>query len=156
MKKDIFIDANIAKSFANPADPEYIKLLEWLRTYNRNPRRDAYLVVSKKLLQEYIGSTGDCINTTNICAIVGVLLSEGRLIVKKNKDISDFRKTHYKKHIRKCLTCNRIDRDYHIPTVLLSDRRYALSIDSDFIRDLIWFPGFTVVTAKRPQAINYT
>ena len=30
MKKDIFIDNNIASKFSNPQDKEYIKLTQWL------------------------------------------------------------------------------------------------------------------------------
>lgn len=30
MKKDIFIDNNIASKFSNPLDPEYKKLIKWL------------------------------------------------------------------------------------------------------------------------------
>jgi len=31
IQKDIFIDTNIAKNFTNPLDPEYKKLVFWLR-----------------------------------------------------------------------------------------------------------------------------
>jgi len=34
MKKDIFIDNNIAKNFTNPLDGEYKKLVQWLMRYN--------------------------------------------------------------------------------------------------------------------------
>ena len=121
MIKDIFVDANIAKNFVNPADPEYIKLIIWLKTCNYNPNQDAYLVVSKKLLQEYYGTPGECNEAQNIYVIVAKLQAEGRLIIKKNRDISNFRKTHYTKHICGLLRCTNTDRNYHIPTVLLSN-----------------------------------
>ena len=60
MKKDIFIDNNIAMNFANPSDAEYKKLLCWLYVYNHDPNKDAYLVVSIKLIEEYIGTSGNC------------------------------------------------------------------------------------------------
>ena len=34
MKKDIFIDNNIASKFSNPQDPEYIKLTQWLMYFD--------------------------------------------------------------------------------------------------------------------------
>lgn len=155
MMKDIFIDNNIAKSFANPADPEYIKLIIWLLDYSANPNQDAYLVVSVKLLEEYAGTVGLCKDAQNIYLIVDKLTSQGRLIRKSNKEIRDFRNRYYTKRISNRLKCSTNDRDYHIPTVLLSSRRYALSIDNDFVNDLLSFPGFTVTVAKRPQHINY-
>ncbi len=156
MKKDIFIDNNIAKNFANPMDPEYKKLISWLKIHNNNKNADAYLVISKKLLEEYISTSGQCNASTNICAIVALLHSQGRLDIFTNSQISQFCRTHYKKHVVQNMICSYIDRKYHIPTVLLSERHYALSIDDAFIRDLINFPGFTVVAAKRPEYLNYT
>lgn len=155
MKKDIFIDNNIAMNFANPSDAEYKKLLRWLYVYNHNPNKDAYLVVSIKLIEEYISTSGNCHASINICAIVAKLQAEGRLVIKSSKEIKLFRKTYYKKHIVKHLTCTKIDREYHIPTVLLSQRRYALSIDDAFVNDLLHFPHFAAVAAKRPESLNY-
>jgi hypothetical protein len=61
MKKDIFIDNNIAKNFTNPLDPEYVKLIKWLLAYDEVPEGspdyiNAHLAVSKKLLVEYYRS----------------------------------------------------------------------------------------------------
>lgn len=155
MIKDIFLDDNIAKNFVNPADPEYIELITWLLHYSGNPTHDAHLVVSVKLLQEYAGSTGLCKYAQNIGVIVDKLNSQGRLVTKKNREIRDFRNKYYTKHICNSFTCSKNDRHYHIPTVLLSHRRYALSIDKNFLKDLLSFPGFIVAAAKRPQNINY-
>ena len=155
MKKDIFIDDNIAKNFVNPVDPEYIKLMNWLNMFKHNPSCDAYLVVSKKLLEEYNGTHATCKEAQNICVIVATLQIQGRLIIKNNKELREFRRKHYKKHICTHFTCSKPDREYHIPTVLLSNRRYALLIDKNFVNDLSRFPGFTVTVAKRPESINY-
>jgi hypothetical protein len=38
---------------------------------------------------------------------------------------------------------------------LLSDRKFALSYDDNFIYDLINFSGFTVLVKKRPEEIPY-
>ncbi|MDY6785065.1 MAG: hypothetical protein SW833_21400 [Cyanobacteriota bacterium] len=75
MKKDIFIDNNIAKNFANPLDPEYKKLIKWLLTQN-----DAYLVVSVKLLQEYKSTCANATSPTSIPLIIDRLTRDGRLL----------------------------------------------------------------------------
>ena len=36
MLKDLFIDNNVAKNFANPLDPEYKKLIQWLMTFDKS------------------------------------------------------------------------------------------------------------------------
>ena len=58
MKKDIFIDNNVANKFTNPQDTEYKKLTQWLLNFNvddiENKNNYAHLVVSKKLLAEYL------------------------------------------------------------------------------------------------------
>ena len=46
MLKDIFIDSNVAKNFANPLDPEYKKLVNWLMNFDEdNQTNNAHLVV---------------------------------------------------------------------------------------------------------------
>jgi hypothetical protein len=52
------------------------------------------------------------------------------------------------------LTCNYEDRE-HLPVVLLSQRKYALSLDDRFIADLENFPGFVVLVKKRPEELPY-
>lgn len=48
-KKDIFIDNNITKNFANPLDPEYKKLIKWLMAFDEQDKaKNAYLVISNK------------------------------------------------------------------------------------------------------------
>jgi len=155
MKKDIFIDCNVAKNFANPMDPDYKELIKWLQN-STNPLGNAYLVISKKLMEEYVGSMGLCKSDTNICLIVGLLQAQGRLVFFTSKQIKEFRRVHYKKKICRNLTCTQKDREFHIPIILMSDRHFALAIDDNFIYDLKHFPGFTVKAAKRPAHINYT
>lgn len=158
MKKDIFIDNNIASRFKNPADPEYIKLLDWLIRFQEvnegQEDRNAYLVVSNKLLSEYNRSNEDVKGRQNIIAIIGRLQKEGRLVFVKNPEISSFRLKYFTKKIEKKLTCNLEDWD-HIPIVLLSDRKFALSIDDAFVRDLNNFPRFSATACKRPEDLPY-
>ena len=74
MKKDIFIDNNIACKFSNPQDPEYIKLTQWLLQFDdkdvENKDYYAHLVVSKKLLGEYYRSSGGSSSKSSIPLIV--------------------------------------------------------------------------------------
>ncbi len=158
MKKDIFIDNNIASRFKNPADPAYIKLRDWLIQYTEIKAGEidtnAHLVVSQKLLNEYNRSNQNVKEGQNIIAIIGRLQKQGRLVFIKNQAIKDFQQIHFTKKAEKKLTCNQEDRE-HIPTVLLSHRKYALSIDDAFVADLINFPGFVVTACKRPEDLPY-
>ena len=158
MKKDIFIDNNIAKNFKNPADPEYIKLRDWLVLYREikegEEDTNAHLVVSNKLLNEYSRSNQNIKDGQNIILIIGRLQKQGRLIKIDNQAIKDFQQEHFTKKIEKKLSCNQEDRE-HIPVVLLSHRKYALSIDDAFVNDLLNFPKFQALACKRPEEIPY-
>ncbi len=156
-RKDIFIDNNIAKNFSNPLDPEYKKLIQWLITYNSEQiesDNNAHLVVSNKLIAEYQRTTRNAASLTNIVVIISKLTREGRLIKISNQEIKDFKQQFFTKKVEKKLTCNSEDRD-HIPVVLLSIRKYALSLDDKFVYDLRNFPGFTVLAEQRPEDLPY-
>lgn len=158
MKKDIFIDNNIASKFSNPQDKEYIKLTKWLLNYEKNGTSKnedfAHLVVSKKLLGEYFRSSIGALSDTSIPLIINKLLSEGRLINISNQEIKDFKSIHFTKSIQKKLLSNSEDRE-HIPLVLLSERKFALSYDDNFIKDIKKFSGFKVTIEKRPEKLPY-
>ena len=159
MKKDIFIDTNIVKNFKNPADPEYIKLIKWLLSYQKVEEGEedtinAHLVVSKKLLGEYNRSNYDSRSNQNITTIISILTKQGRLLPKSNQEINVFKTKYFTKRIVNKLTCNIEDRE-HIPIILLSDRRYALAIDGPFVNDLLNFPKFQVLACKRPEEMPY-
>lgn len=158
MRKDIFIDNNIASKFSNPQDKEYIKLTEWLLRFDQldteNKDNYAHLVVSQKLLVEYMRSNQNALGGTSIPSIVAELQKQGRLIFKSSAEIKEFKDKNFTKTIEKKLRCNNEDRE-HIPVVLLSDRKYALSLDGNFSYDLKNFKGFKVLVEKRPQDLNY-
>ncbi len=155
MRKDIFIDNNIAKNFTNPLDPEYKKLIQWLMAYDSaKNRKNAYLMVSNKLIAEYQRTAGASASGTNITIIIAKMTREGRLIKITNEQIKEFKRIYFTKRVERNLTCNKEDRD-HIPVVLLSERKYALSFDDKFINDLRIFSGFVVVAEKKPQDIRY-
>jgi len=154
-RKDIFIDNNIAKNFANPADAEYKKLIEWLKRFNLdNKSNNAYLVVSNKLLVEYTSTSGNSLSSNSIIAIIGELTKQGRLIKIRNEEIKEFQREHFTNKVKKRLASNKEDRE-HIPVVLLSDRKYALTLDEKFTDDLLNFPSFNATVGKRPSDIPY-
>jgi hypothetical protein len=154
--KDIFIDTNIASRFCNPLDAEYKKLIKWLLHFDGSkPQENAALVVSRKLLSEYVASARETNAATSIPVIVDLLFQQGRRVLITNDEIKQFKTKHFKKKVVNCLLCNAKDRD-HIPVVLLSNRKYALSLDDNFVRDLLKFPGFKVQVAKRPEHLPYS
>jgi hypothetical protein len=155
MKKDIFIDNNIAKNFCNPMDEEYKRLICWLMEFHpEDGALDAYLVVSNRLLSEYYRTASLAVSATGIPVIIDKLTREGRLIKVSNEEIKEFRRRYFSKKVIKSFRSNAEDHD-HIPVVLLSDRKYALSLDDGFIYDLRHFPGFTVRVEKRPENLPY-
>lgn len=155
MKKDIFIDNNIAsKYFSTPTDEEYKKLIEWLATHNKDEQNDAYLVVSPYLIREYNESNRNARSETNILNLLIELTKQGRLVNFTKKQIEGFQQKHYSNKILKRLLSNAKDRN-HIPAVLLSDRKMALSEDNNFLSDLKEFSDFETITAKRPENLNY-
>jgi hypothetical protein len=151
--KDIFIDNNIAKDFATPITPAYKKLIEWVLAYNQNTD-DAHLVLSQKLMKEYIASSQNCLKSTAIAIIVTKLTKEGRINSFTNKQIDNFISTYYKPKILKKLLSNHEDR-LHIPIVLLSNRKLALTKDANFTTDLLNFPKHTVIVSDCPSKIDY-
>lgn len=153
--KDIFIDNTIAKNFANPLDPEYKRLIAWLKVYRENDHlSNAHLVISKKIIAEYKRTCGTSLSDNAIGAIVDLCTRQGRLNNISNDQIKAFQALHFTKKIYRRLKCNKKDHD-HIPAVLLSHRKIAISIDDNFVRDLNNFPGFQAMAVKRPQDIQY-
>lgn len=154
--KDLFIDSCVASKFARPIDPEFKALIRWLINYDaNNPLDNAFLVVSNKLLKEYLASARSAYSNTSIPVIIDKLTREGRKVLISNREIEGFKLKYYSKRVcNKVLKSNNEDRD-HIPVVLLSTRKYVLSFDNNFINDLTSFPGFTVRVAKRPELLPY-
>ncbi len=154
MKKDIFIDNSIAsKHFSNPIDDEYKKLIKWIQTCEKNEEKDAYLVITPFLIKEYIESNRNAKSMTNITLIIDTLTKEGRLINFSKKEIEVCQSKIYTKSMLKKLKSNAADRN-HIPAVLMSDRKMALTEDNNFFEDLNLFEG--VIIDKRPENIPYS
>lgn len=155
MKKDIFVDNNAAKCFANPMDDEYKQFILWLARFNsHDPDNNAHLVVCTQLIGEYMRTSSHCTSQTNIAALLDKLTRQNRLMVIGNTDIRRFKLQYFRKSIIKTMSCNSADRNY-IAVVLLSDRKMALTLDNKFRNDLISFPGFKVIAERRPELIPY-
>lgn len=159
MRKDIFIDNNIASKFSNPQDAEYIKLTKWLMDYDESDKENiesyAHLVLSKKLIMEYGRSCQHATSASSIPIIIAMLQRQGRYNMITNEEIKQFKNQYFSKAVIKKLKCNSPDRD-HIPTVMLSDRKYALSYDKNFCNDIVNFPGFNATVAVRPEDLPYS
>ena len=156
MLKDIFIDTDVIPKLSNPLDYEYKRFIKWLLNYDRNNNlNNAYLVVSSGLLGEYSRSLRNShLSSNNFCVIIDMFSRQGRFHSITNRRIKAFKQKFFKKHVLRRLTSSKNDRD-HIPVVMLSDRKYALSLDANFRRDINNFPRFSARAAKRPQDIPY-
>lgn len=160
--KDIFIDNNIAKNFATPIDQNYKDLIQWINEFDedlvvQNPdliKNFAHLVVSQKLLKEYLSSSYNSSKINAIPSIINRLTREGRLIKKTKDEIENFISVHFSKAVLKNLKSNKEDH-CHIVTVLLSNRKLCLTYDQNLSLDLNCFPGFSAKVKKRPEEINY-
>jgi hypothetical protein len=153
-KKDIFIDTNKVKGFSNPLNIEYKKLLIWLKESN-DDNNEAYLVVSKKLLGEYKRTMGHAASGNNIAGIIDLLTRQGRINEISNDQIKEFQREYFTKTVERKLLSNEEDREL-IPVVLLSDRKYALTSDKKFTKDLEkTFAKFKPTVGKTPSDIPY-
>jgi hypothetical protein len=149
--KDIFIDNDVTtKHFSNPIDKDYKNLIDWLRTFNNDVENDAHLVLSNFILREYHESNKNPNSQTNIISIIDEMIKNNRVKRIGNKDIQDFQTRYFTKKTLKKLTSNAKDRN-HIPAVLLSERKIALSEDSRFLNDLLQFSGFSPIVAFSPN-----
>ena len=154
--KDIFIDNNIAKDFANPPNSNYQDLMDWLIKKHKNPENNAFLVLSKKLLNEYYGSMTQVKSAENIIIIVKTLTEEGRIQNFTLPKIKEFKRKHYKKRLETSLDLKRLGKDReHIPIILLSCRKYALILDNKFINAIKNFPKFKATAEKKPENLPY-
>jgi hypothetical protein len=76
------------------------------------------------------------------------------LINFSKKEIEAFQKKYFSNKVSKKLLSNAQDRN-HIPIVLMSDRKMALTEDNNFKHDLDQIKEFTTITAKRPEELAY-
>lgn len=139
--KDIFIDTNVAKNFINPLDPEYKKLVLWLRN-------EGTWIVNQKLLVEY-GRTNQ-----TILVLINELQKQGRIIKYEKSELDAIK---FKKTYQKNLKSNSEDW-VHLKTVWLSVRKIGIIIDSGLRDDVNNSPlqsGIQPKAVSRPQNIDY-
>ena len=142
MVQDIFIDTNIACKFARPSS-ESVKFLEWLS-------EKGYLVVSKKLLVEY----NKTCNIQLFGTVINKLMIDNRIVEISSNQIKEFKKKHITKRVKNRLQSN-IEDWNHIPVVLLSDRKIAITGDGKFSHDLKVISGYTPIVASSFEEIDY-
>lgn len=141
MKKDIFIDTNIAKNFTNPLDPEYKKLIIWLKN-------EGVWVINQKLLIEY-GRTNQ-----NIIVLINELLKKGRLTKIEKSDLETIK---FSKSDERKLRSNSEDWP-HIKTICLSDRKIGIIIDLGLRQDVNNSSkqnGIQPQAFSRPEQVDY-
>ena len=63
-------------------------------------------------------------------------------------------KVVFPKHIIQRLLSNQPDH-VHIKVVILSHRKYAVTMDKNLLRDLNDFPKYRIQAVERPEEINY-
>lgn len=157
MKKDIFIDNNIANKFAVPPDNHYKELIEWLLYQdNDNPDNNAYLVASNFIRKEYWDSNNNCNSEFSIVTIYSELQKQDRLNLFKTKEIKDFVKNEIDNKGNLNLASNKQDH-YHFYPVFKSDRKMVLTEDKNLASDLLNFPKFKkgVCIQQKPELLNY-
>jgi hypothetical protein len=82
------------------------------------------------------------------------MVRNNRIKRVSNQEIKNFQTQHFSKKVLKKMTSNAKDRN-HIPAVLLSNRKMALSEDNRLLNDLLEFSGFNPIVAKRPEELPY-
>lgn len=160
-EKDIFIDAQIANKFASPPNEYYSELINWILAEDKtNPNNNAALMLSEKLIQEYIGGNRLSKQGTSIGVMINRIIASQRFNSVGMDIIKDFKR----KHIFSCkqkqrgvyLKCNSKDYD-HLPLVFYSNRKLAIIDDTGFLYSVLNFPKFSKgVNAQRsPEKLKY-
>lgn len=141
---DILIDNNIAKNFANPMDSHYKELVQWLLD-------EGSLAVCNYLLSEYNRTSQESTSRTNICLVVNLHTTTGRINKIDNKKLKAF---GIPKATRKRLLLHEKDIPL-LKTVLLSDRKLALTRERTLEASINNYPRGNATAARRPQDLMY-
>ena len=89
---------------------------------------------------------------SNILILISELNKKGRLYKIGKDQIKEFIRKHFKKSLK--LRSNVKDHQ-HIPVVMLSNRKLALSLDGNFRYDINNFPKFKAEAYEFPSEANY-
>jgi hypothetical protein len=162
MKKDIFIDANIASKFANTTDEKLLELINWLI----EKKNESYLMMSDYLRIDMFKGNAHCPKEFSICNVIYKLQRDERLNFKDKNQIKEFQTKNFSGKIWKKLSCKTNKKGdpsndpHHIALIFLSDRRFAITEDNNLLNDLLTFPmkgiqGKNITAVKKPQDVNY-
>lgn len=160
--RDIFIDADIACKIHKPLDG-YEQFVEWLLYNGEDKSKNAFLVVSNKILKDWFGRPGSSTATKNsIAAIYEQLNREYRLNKITNKDLDNFCKQHITpNNIWRKLTCKRKGSEdpFHFMAIYLSNRKMALTEDINLTNDLMTIKipkiDIDIKVASTPNELDY-
>jgi hypothetical protein len=140
LTRDIVVDTNIIRLYANPDDPLIRALFVWIRDFGT-------LALSQKLLAEYIG-----IGNRDLAGLIDRLTRAGRINSISNQRLKEFNQDrHY------AYTANSKDR-WHARLVFLSIRKLLVSVDKKLINDVNGFKrmgGVKPRATSRPQRALY-
>jgi hypothetical protein len=151
--KDIFIDADIANSFANAPDG-WSDFIDWL--IDKESKYNSIIVYSNPLYYEYENGNKGCAKEKSILTILDRMIQEGRYTKITNQQIESFKKNFCSKFDFKC---NYKDQQ-HFPLIFLSQRKMGLIKDSKFFSDIKRFPKFgkncfVATIASIPTDLDY-
>jgi len=149
MYKDILIDNDAAMNFINPMNEHYKEFYKWLFA-------EGSLAVCNKLIQQYETSLRNAV-TDGTDSNVVVILEKQRRDNRLNKISNDcLKKFIIKKHRLKKLKAKN---DLPIfKTVLLSDRKYAITEDKKLMNDINRYPSYKgrkAMAVGCPSKIKY-
>jgi hypothetical protein len=144
VSNDVLVDNSVAKNFCNPLDPHYKTFISWLF-------REGVLVVTQRLIAEYHSTMAASPSETSIVAVMNRLLIVGRLMRCRKNQLNGFR---FPARVARRLRSNKREHDT-IRAVMLSDRKFALTLDGGLQYDINSYPGFAARAEKRPQDLPY-
>lgn len=153
--KDIFIDADIANTFADSKDCHIKDLIEWLLNC-----KSAFLVLTNGLRSEYYGGNEHCCKEFSIRTIVDKLIKDERINTISNENIRKFQVEFFNWSSISSKRKGSKDPE-HIAAVLLSDRRFAIVKDDKLFNDLLNFrpkkklKGKSITVVNCPSKIDY-
>ena len=141
--KDIVIDTSAIGCFENPPDKEFKLFLTWIET-------EGAMTVSIPILMEMKCAIQSSKNSF-LSTIINILLSDGRLYVKKEPEINSFDFT--RSRLRE-FRSNKKDW-VHIKLVMISGRKLCLSKDRNLRHDINLYRIHGAHAAEHPKDLAY-
>jgi hypothetical protein len=127
--KDIVIDTNIAKNFANPISSSYQIFIKWLK-------EEGSIAYCQYLLCEYMRTNQYSTSLTNICALLDMQVRNKRANRITNSMI---KKCKLPKSFSKIKKSHKKDEEI-LKTVILSHRKMLISKETTLNIDVVNYP----------------